>query len=177
MLLIGIWLTSAVVLPGGIRILLDRVVSVPDGAEILLLQRETVNDAWDLPREVTMEAFFATHRQWAGYKPVESAFEWQWYYAFQQVGDQTASALSNAYIEGRARRDQLAGWASVLAPPALLQRILEGVAATDTKASLEYEESVRQYHLALRHYYYPKLFQNESFDKALLENLPVFQPD
>jgi len=177
MTLITVWISTAVIIPAGARLSIDRLVPVPSGNEILMLQRETVNNAWDLPREVTMAAFFDSHPEWSNYEPVESSFEWQWYYAFQQVGDQEAEHLSSAYLEGRRKRDRIATWVSLLAPPALLERSLQSLANTGMNSSINYEEKVRAYHAALRDFYYTKFFRNEPFDKALLDNLPIFRPD
>jgi len=174
MTLIGVWLSTAVILPAGALLAINRWVSLPSGAEILMLQREAVNDAWDLPREVTMNAFFERHPKWSDYAPVKSSFEWQWYYAFQQVGDQRAEHLATAYRDGRLQRDRIAAWVSLLAPPSLLERLLQCLANTDLNANINYEEKVRAYHAALRAYYYPKFFRNEPFDKSLLQNLPRF---
>lgn len=177
MTLIGAWLSFAVILPAGFKLTIDRLVTVPSGAELLLLQRETVNDAWDLPREVTFETFFEQHPEWADYEKAEGAFEWQWYYAFQQVGDQKTQHLTKAYLEGRIKRDRMAGWSSLIAPPALLERSLQSLANTDFKSSMAYEKNVRSFHRALREHYYPKFFRNEAFDKAALESLPEFNRD
>ena len=78
MALIAIWVSTAIIMPASARLFIDRLVPVPAGADILLLQRETVNDGWDLPREVTMDAFFSEHPEWASYKRITNAFEWQW---------------------------------------------------------------------------------------------------
>ncbi len=176
MALITIWISTAVLIPAAARLTIDNVVDLPSGADILLLQRETVNDAWDLPREQTMDAFFERHPQWADYKPQGESFEWQWYYAFQQVGDQQAEPLSNAYQQGKIQREQLATWMSLLAPPALLEKALQALAKTDIKASIDYEQKLRAYHTKLREFYYPKLFGHQPFDKKALEQLPEFEP-
>jgi len=176
MTLITIWVSTSVIFPAAARLTIDQSVPLPSGADILMLQRETVNDAWDLPRDATMEAFFERHPEWVDYQPIESAFEWQWYYAFQQVGDQKTAPLSKAYQEGKLQRNNLASWASLIAPPALLERSLQSLAHTDLNASIRYEQQVRAYHSALRDFYYPKFFQNEPFDAALLEKLPKFVP-
>ncbi|GAB1255944.1 DUF3526 domain-containing protein [Aurantivibrio plasticivorans] len=176
MTLVSAWLTTAVIVPAGARLAIDQLVPVPSGADILLLQRETVNDAWDLPRETTMDAFFERHPEWSNYQPVESSFEWPWYYAFQQVGDQRTEDLANAYRDGRQRRDHLAAWTSLLAPPSLLERWLQKLARTDLESSIHYENSVRAYHQALRDFYYPKFFSAAPFDKSLLAELPKYRP-
>ena len=173
--LLALWLSTAVILPAGSRLAIDKAVPIPTGAEILLLQRETVNDAWDLPREATMEPFFARHPEWVDYQPIKSYFEWQWYYAFQQVGDQRAEALSKAYRKGRLEREEVASWVALIAPPSLLERWLQSLAETDMQASAAYEEQVRAYHAALRDFYYPMFFQNARFDKKLLAGLPEFE--
>jgi ABC-2 type transport system permease protein len=172
--LVALWILLGVVVPAAGRVAIDRAVPVPSGADIIMTQREAVNDAWDLPKATTMTAFVERHPQWAAYTAVERPFEWKWYYAFQQVGDQKAQALSEAYTAGRLQRDRLAGWLSVIAPPVLLERSLQTLAGTDLRASLAYEARVRAFHASLREFYYPKIFRDERFEPAALEALPHF---
>jgi len=174
--LLALWVLLGVVIPAAGRIAIDRAVPVPAGAQIVLTQREAVNGAWDLPKATTMAAFVRQHPQWAAHVDVVRPFEWRWYYAFQQVGDQTAQPLSAAYTAGRLARDQLAGRLAWLAPPVLLERALQALAQTDLRAVLAYEARVRQFHAALRRFYYPKLFLGQAFDPAALGALPVFDP-
>ena len=173
--LVGAWLALAVVVPAAIEISVKAAVALPDGGEIMLTQREAVNDAWDLPKSATMEPFVERHPQWADYTAVSQPFEWKWYYAFQQVGDQKAEPLSLAYREGRLGRDRLAGTLAWLSPPALAERALQAIAATNMAASLAYEQRVRDFHAALRTYYYPRLFRDEAFSDASLEQRPEFR--
>jgi ABC-2 type transport system permease protein len=172
--LLAVWLLLAVVVPAAGRLAIDRIVPLPSGADIMLTQREAVNDAWDLPKPATMAAFVERHPQWAAHAAVERPFEWKWYYAFQQVGDQKAQALSEAYTAGRLQRDQLAGWLAWAAPPVLLERGLQALAGTHLPAAVAYETRVRAFHAELRAFYYPKLFRNEAFDATALRELPRF---
>jgi ABC-2 type transport system permease protein len=172
--LVALWILLGVMVPAAGRMAIDRAVPLPSGADIMMTQREAVNDAWDLPKATTMTAFVERHPQWAAYTSVERPFEWKWYYAFQQVGDQKTQALSQAYTIGRMTRDRLAGWMAFIAPPVLLERSLQSLARTDLRASLAYEARVRAFHAALREFYYPKLFRDERFDPAALEALPRF---
>ncbi|MBL8344618.1 MAG: DUF3526 domain-containing protein [Rubrivivax sp.] len=172
--LVALWILLGVVIPAAGRMTIDRAVPVPSGADIIMTQREAVNDAWDLPKEATMTAFVERHPQWAAYTAVGRPFEWKWYYAFQQVGDQKAQALSEAYTAGRKERDRLAGRLAIIAPPVLLERSLQALAGTDLRSSLAYEARVRAFHASLREFYYPKLFLNERFEPAALEALPQF---
>ena len=172
--LVGAWLALAVIVPAAIKISVEATVPVPDGGDILLTQREAVNDAWDLPKSATMEPFVERHPEWADYTEISQPFEWKWYYAFQQVGDQTVEPLSRAYREGRIGRDRLAGRLAWLSPPALAERALQAIAGTNLAASLAYEQRVRDYHAALRTYYYPRLFRDEVVSDASIGQRPEF---
>lgn len=174
--LIGIWILLSAILPAGGRVIIDRMVSVPSGSEILMTQREAVNEAWDLPVEETMLPFYDRYPEWKGYIKTGEGFDWGWYFAFQQVGDQETEKLSSAYFRGRLERDRLAGLLVLLAPPALLERSLQKLARTDVSSSLAYETEVRQFHPELKDYYYPRLFREEPFDSKTLAELPQFVP-
>lgn len=172
--LIGLWLALAVVTPAAIKWGVDAAIPLPDGGDIILTQREAVNDAWDLPKEATMTPFLERHPDLAPHAQINETFEWKWYYAFQQVGDQTAEPLSRAYRMGRERRDAVAGLLAWLSPPAKLERTLQGLAGTDTDAALEYEDQVRAFHAELRAFYYPPMFQGQPFTDATLSERPNF---
>ncbi len=174
--LVALWILLGVVVPTAGRMAIDRAVPLPSGADIIMTQREAVNDAWDLPKATTMAAFVERHPRWAAFAAISRPFEWKWYYAFQQVGDQKTQALSEAYTAGRMQRDRLAGWLAVVAPPVLLERSLQALAGTDLRASLAYEARVRAFHASLREFYYPKLFRDEPFEPAALQALPQYAP-
>ncbi|MEM7583309.1 MAG: DUF3526 domain-containing protein [Acidobacteriota bacterium] len=173
--LIGLWLAFAVVAPAAIKAGVDAAIAVPDGGDIMHTQREAVNDAWDLPQEATMKPFVERHPDMAPYAEIEGTFEWKWYYAFQQVGDQIAEPLSVAYREGRVDRDALAGRLAWLSPPAKLERALQRMAGTDAAAALQYEDEVRAFHADLRAYYYPPMFRGEPVTDAALAERPSFE--
>jgi len=176
-ILLGLWLLLAIIGPAVGRLAIDRLVPVPEGADILMIQREAVNDAWDLPKEATMTPFIERHPQWAEFSEVDTPFHWKWYFAFQQVGDQKAEALSEDYRSGRRMRDRLAGWVAWAMPPALLQRAFQRLADTDLRAQLDYEQQVRGFHADLRAFYYARLFPDRPFDASELETLPEFTPE
>jgi ABC-2 type transport system permease protein len=175
-LLLGVWLAFCAVLPAALTAGIERAVALPDTGEIILSQREAVNDAWDLPKAATFEPFADRHPEWVTVVEPEEGFDWGWYYAFQQVGDQTVETRSQAYRDGRAKRDSLAGIASLISPATALQRILETLADTDAGASLAYETRVRAFHAELREWYYPRLFENRDFRlEDALETLPDYE--
>jgi ABC-2 type transport system permease protein len=174
--LVGIWLALALLVPAGAKAAIEASHPVPDGAEILMLQREAVNDAWDLPKEATMEPFLKRHPEWRSDAAIERPFEWKWYYAFQQVGDQRAEPIAAAYREGRLARDKAARIAAFLSPASLVERGFERLAGTDTRAMIAYEDSVRDFHAQLRAFYYPLLFRDPPYDPLAFEQLPRYEP-
>jgi ABC-2 type transport system permease protein len=172
--LLGIWVVLAVVVPGAGKLAVDRLVVAPSGADILLTQREAVNDAWDVPTQVTMDAFLERHPEWSEFAEIEGAFEWKWYYAFQQVGDQKTEGLSSAYQRARSERDRLAGRIALLSPPALFERSMQRLAGTDLRASMDYERRVRAFHARLRDFYYARMFPGLPYNSEALADLPNY---
>ena len=174
--LVTFWILTTFVVPPIGEAVIEKMIPVSTGNEIVLTQRETVNDAWDLPKQATMEAFVEQHPQWSEYATVKRPFEWKWYYAFQQVGDQTVQQSSKMRRNAIAARDSAATWVALLSPSSLVERALTEIAETNIKAALAYQQQVRDFHADLRHFYYPFLFQDAEYDKAALANLPRYKP-
>ncbi len=174
--LLGFWLVLTFVIPQLGEQAVKRLIAGPSGGDIIMTQREAVNDAWDLPKALTMDAFVERHPDWADYTDVSAPFEWKWYYAFQQVGDQTAEPLSMAYREVLSARDGAAGFVALLSPPSLTRRWLSSLAGTDAHAAQAYEQRVRDFHKSLREFYYPLLFKGQEFDRSVMGSIPAYAP-
>ncbi|WP_338364511.1 DUF3526 domain-containing protein [uncultured Pseudoalteromonas sp.] len=172
--LIGVWVLFAFIIPILGDLAINKSVYSPKGGDIMLTQREAVNDAWDLPKSATMEPFIELYPALAPYTRMSSEFEWKWYYAFQQMGDVKAAKLSKAYRDAAEKKYDLAGVVSWFSPPLLLQRSLTRAANTDSIAAYAYEQQIRDYHQQLREFYYPWLFYKGDPTKTALENMPRF---
>lgn len=172
--LIGMWVLFAFIIPILGDLAINKSVYSPKGGDIMLTQREAVNDAWDLPKSATMEPFIELYPALAPYTRMSSEFEWKWYYAFQQMGDVKAAKLSKAYRDAAEKKYDLAGVVSWFSPPLLLQRSLTRAADTDSIAAYAYEQKIRDYHQQLREFYYPWLFYKGDPTKTALENMPRF---
>ena len=174
--LLACWLLFTVAIPATSRIWVESSAPVPAGGELLLTQREAVNDAWDLPKSDTMTPFTTSHPEWAAYSEVSQPFEWKWYYAFQQVGDEVVAAQSNALADGIARRDRLMGFVALFSPPLAAERWLTHFAATDRRHHRRYLNCIRDFHAKLREFHYPMLFEKEDYSLDAMQNLPRYQP-
>ncbi|MEO1573326.1 MAG: DUF3526 domain-containing protein [Pseudomonadota bacterium] len=174
--LLGVWLVSIVAVPAVGKLVAERSVEVPAGGELLLLQRETVNDAWDLSKSETMDAFVAANPQWAPYVQVSRPFEWKWYYAFQWLGDARSAAMSAQLRDGVAKRDSVMGIVALFSPTLLTERLVTRVAGTDIHSYLAYEQCVRDFHASLQSFFYPLLFEAEAFSDSAMAGLPNYEP-
>jgi ABC-2 type transport system permease protein len=149
---------------------------VRQGVELMLAQRQAVHGAWDLPRDHTMQRFFRTHPQWQNTAPLPAGFHWKWYYAFQQLGDESVAPQVAAYREGlvaRQRWSERLGW---LLPGVGTQAVLHRAAETDLLAQLAYQDAIAEFHGQLRAFYYPYLFNETRFGPTDFAKLPRFQP-
>ncbi|MBP5987582.1 MAG: DUF3526 domain-containing protein [Azonexus sp.] len=174
--LMGCWAVLTLVLPTVGNAVLAQSVPVRQGVELMLAQRQAVHGAWDLPREDTMQQFFRNHPQWQNTAPLPAGFHWKWYYAFQQLGDESVAPQVAAYREGllaRQRWSERVGW---LLPGVGVQAILHRTAATDLLAQLGYQDAIAAFHARLRSYYYPYLFNEVRFGPDDFAQLPRFQP-
>ncbi|QGX61681.1 DUF3526 domain-containing protein [Alteromonas mediterranea] len=180
-IMLGVWLVTTVIVPVTAHTVINALVETPEGGDIVLTQREAVNSAWDKPVEDTWRAFIATHPQWADYTEFaperDSSFNWKWYFAFQQVGDQTASDLSKAYQAATLQKDTIASYVALLSPSLLTQRLLSSAADTNVSAMVGYENDLRAFHKALRKFYYYHLFKDPEFSQESFEALPQFTPN
>lgn len=179
-IMIGVWLVTTVIVPVAGHTVINASVETPDGGDIVLTQREAVNSAWDKPVDATWNAFLQTHPQWRDYTEFDpqrdSSFNWKWYYAFQQVGDETAAELASAYQAATLRKDDLAGYVALFSPSLLTTRLLSDAAGTDVEAMVNYENQVRRFHASLRQFYYSHLFKTPEFNRKNFDALPQFTP-
>jgi ABC-2 type transport system permease protein len=173
--LIAVWVLFVFIIPSLGDLAIKQGVHSPKGGDILLTQREAVNDAWDLPVKTTMDAFVATHPEYQDFTEFEGGFDWKWYYAFQQVGDQAAAPLSTAYRDASLKKYDLASYVAMLSPPIMMQRRMTRLAQSDAIAAFEYEQQIREFHQSLREFYYPWLFIEDNFNKKILNELPSFE--
>jgi len=175
-LLLGIWLGVSVALPVAGKLLIESAIAVPEGGEILLTQRETVNGAWDLPKDNTMKPFIERHPEWGDTEKIKRPFEWKWYYAFQQVGDQTVEPLSKALRLGVAKRDQAMSLVALVSPSLLTQRLISSATNTNMASFQRYDACVRKFHTSLREFHYPMLFGNTEYSQEHIAKLPTYAP-
>lgn len=174
--LAAVWLVLVLIAPTLANVAINRAVPVDQGAEIALASRERVNAAWDIPRETTMDAFYATHPELAGSGPLPDAFHYKWYFAFHQVGDESVVEDVRRYRQGLERRDEAARRLAWVLPSVGAQALLTRLAGTDLEANLAYQDRIRDYHRQLRQFYYGYLFNDRPFEREDFARAPEYAP-
>jgi len=174
--LMGCWAVLTLVLPAIANAAFARALPVHQGVELMLAQRQTVHAAWDLPPQATMEKFFRAHPEWRHTAPLPSGFHWKWYYAFQQLGDESVAPQVAAYREGLLARQRWTSRLGWLLPGVGVQAALHRQADTDLQAQLAYQDRVAGFHARLRAYYYPYLFNEVRFGFRDFSAQPRFSP-
>jgi ABC-2 type transport system permease protein len=174
--LMGCWAVLTLVLPTLGNAALSRAVPVQQGVDLMLAQRQAVHGAWDASREDTMARFFRGHPQWQQTAPLPTGFHWKWYYAFQQLGDESVAAQVAAYRQALLARQQATEALGLALPGVGLQAALHRLAGTDLLAQLAYQDAIAGFHTRLRQHLYPYLFEERRFEADDFARLPRFEP-
>jgi ABC-2 type transport system permease protein len=176
LLLVGAWALLTLVLPSLVQAAIARALPAQQGAALMLAQRQAVHGAWDEPREATLQRFFQSHPAWRDTAPLPQGFHWKWYYAFQQLGDESVAPQVAAYRQSllaRQRWTECAGW---LLPSVAVQTALHRVAGTDLPAQLAYQDAIARFHARLREQLYPYLFTDQPYGASDIAQQPRFEP-
>lgn len=175
--LMGAWVMLTLVLPTLANVALVRTIPVHQGVDLMLAQRQIVHGAWEVPRERTMQRFFESHPELKDTAPLAKGFQWKWYFAFHQVGDESVAGQAQQYREGLLKRQAWTDRIGWFLPGVGAQVALHQFANTDLPAQLHYQDQITNYHKQIRTYYYPYLFHDLEFNSAKFDARPVFKPD
>jgi ABC-2 type transport system permease protein len=171
-----LWVLAVVLIPALLNLALVTAYPVREGLELTVRQRQESHAAWDKPRAETMEKFFVHNPDWSGTPPVEGRFAWRWYYAMQEMGDQSVAAESQAYRDNLRARQAVLTRLAWLAPSAYAQLALSARAGTDLDAHLAYLDRVRAFHGELKRHFYPLFFAEAKITPADYARFPRYEP-
>lgn len=174
--LMGAWALLTLVLPTLANVALTRALPVHQGVDLMLAQRQAVHGAWELPREDTMQRFYASHPEFEDSAPLPQGFHWKWYFAFHQLGDESVAPQVQAYRAGLLARQEWTDRLGWLLPGVGAQALLHAAAATDLPAQLDFQDRTAAFHAQVRRFYYPYLFNERPFGTADFAQQPVFTP-
>jgi len=158
--LLGVWIVCTVLGPALINVAAAARYPLPEALELTVLARQGYHSAWDRPLVETMERFYQRYPEWRKVAIPADTYSNGWYYAMQQRGDELARPAAESYRRTLQERERWVNAASRWFPPAVLQRLLTGVARTDLDAYLAYLDSVAAYHERVKQHFLPVIFSD-----------------
>ncbi|WP_019991475.1 DUF3526 domain-containing protein [Rudanella lutea] len=160
MLLLGIWLLLLVVLPAGINTYLTARYPVPEAQATTLAQRKGYHEKWDMDKTATVEKFYAHYPQFRQVPVTAMPFDWRWYYAMQQLGDDESAGQAGELSQKLREREQASRTIALFVPTLHTQLQLGELARSGLGNQLRFLDYMTRFHEKLRLYFYPKIFTN-----------------
>jgi ABC-2 type transport system permease protein len=160
MLLLGIWLALLIVIPAAVNNYLLARYPAPEAQATTLAQRKGYHEKWDLDKTATLEKFYAHYPQFRQVAVVEMPFDWRWYYAMQQLGDDESAGPASE-LRHKLRQREIAGRTIAQFIPTLHTQLQLGeLARSGLGNQLRFLDYTSRFHEKMRLYFYPKIFSN-----------------
>lgn len=160
LLLITGWLGLIVLLPTLLNTYLVTRYPTPEALETTLMARKGYHEKWDTDKQQTMQAFFAHYPQFRSVPPSKLAFDWPWYYAMQQLGDDEAGKAADALRAKVAQRETVSRQLARFIPPLHTQLQLNELAGSGLGNQLRFQEATGRFHENLRLHFYDRVFRD-----------------
>jgi ABC-2 type transport system permease protein len=173
LLLLTVWLGGLLILPALVNAWVVATYPLPEALDTTLKQRKGYHEKWDLPKQPTLDKFYAHYPQFRTYPKANASFDWPWYYAMQQLGDdEAAPAARDLHRKAQQRADVSAQIARFI-PTLHAQLQLNELARTGLSNQLRFLDETTRFHERNRLYYYPKIFTNAPVQAESWANVPV----
>lgn len=171
--LLTAWVLLTFILPAAINNYVTTAYPVPEALATTVEQREGYHAKWDLPKEPTMESFYAQYPHLQKYRLPKDQFSWLWYYAMQQAGDYDArEKVADMKMKLRMRSSASESIARFI-PTLHAQLRLNKFSQADLANHLHFLDSTERFHEKLRLHFYPKIFEEK---EAKSEDWSQFEP-
>ncbi len=172
--LLSVWILLIIILPTAVNNYLVNKYPVPEALETTLKQRKGYHEKWDMPKNATMDKFFAHYPQYKKYPVPEEEFNWLWYYAMQQMGDDESLESSKEMKEKILLREKSSRAIANIIPTIHTQLAFNQIVRTDLHNHMQFLDRLDDFHEKLRLYFYPKIFENHLVEE---ENWSKFKPE
>ncbi len=164
LLLLSVWLVLIILLPAGINAYVSSKYPVPEALSTAIAQRDGYHTKWDTDKLATIEKFYQHYPQFKKYGYPTDGFNWLWYYAMQQMGDDDSRNERDALNEKIKLRELASRKITTVLPNMYLQLVFNQLAGTSMSQQMEYLEATDAFHEKLRLFFYPKIFEKQKAD-------------
>ncbi len=173
LLLLSVWLVLLILLPAGINAYVSNKYPVPEALSTMISQRDGYHTKWDTDKRETIQKFYDHYPQFKEYGYPTEGFNWLWYYAMQQMGDDESVNDTKALrLKIRKRENASKKWSSLL-PNMHLQLAFNDLSGTSLAQHQLFLDATGGFHEELRMFFYPKIFSGASGDDV---NWKQFKP-
>ncbi|MDC8005867.1 DUF3526 domain-containing protein [Aureisphaera galaxeae] len=170
--LLSIWLGLIILLPAGINAFIASKYPVPEALSTAIAQRDGYHTKWDTDKLATIQKFYDHYPQFEKYGYPTDGFNWLWYYAMQQMGDDDSKKQQAALSEKITLREKTSeGIASIL-PNMHMQLAFNRLAGTSMSQHMNYLDATDTFHEDLRLFFYPKIFEEKYADTINWDQFP-----
>ncbi len=174
-ILLSSWMMLTVILPGAVNNYILNKYPVPEAMATAIAQREGYHEKWDMDKQPTMDKFYAHYPQFRKYALPEGQFNWPWYYAMQQMGDDESQVQANAMQDKLWQRERTSAFIARFIPTLHTQHMLNAIARAGLSNQLSFLDSTTRFHEKMRLHFYPKIFEGsdvsgEDWQQFKMEN-------
>ena len=162
-------------MPAGVNAYITGKYPIPEAMSTAISQRDGYHVKWDTDKRETIEKFYQHYPQFVSFGYPVDGFNWLWYYAMQQMGDDDSNAEQMALDEKIRLREKSSALISSLIPNLHFKLALNQLAGTSMQQNMDYLNEAEAYHERLRLFFYPKVFEElhaDTIDWSQIE--PVF---
>lgn len=158
--LLSVWVILAILLPTSVNSFVANQYPVPEALDAMVKQRDGYHEKWDMDKQVTMDKFYKHYPQFKKYGVPQETFNWTWYYAMQQMGDDESYMESTAMRAKIRQRENASRRFAIGIPTMHTQMLFNDLARTSLSNHLQLLDQTAEFHERLRLYFYPKIFEN-----------------
>ena len=175
LLLLSSWLILLILLPAGVNAYIAAKYPIPEAMSTAIAQRDGYHVKWDTDKRATIEKFYQHYPQFESFGYPTEGFNWLWYYAMQQMGDDDSSAQQKALDKKIRLREKTSELIAQWIPNLHLQLTLNQLAGTSMRQHMDYLKEAETFHERLRLFFYPKVFEELHADTIDWSKIkPVF---
>ncbi|HIB8180126.1 DUF3526 domain-containing protein [Elizabethkingia anophelis] len=172
--LLSFWIVLIIVLPALLNNFIINRYPLPEALDTVIEQREGYHAKWDTDKKTTMEKFYKHYPQFSSFGYPKESFNWLWYYAMQQMGDDESKAQSDQLVHKLWEREKMSRSLSFFIPGLHTQFQFNDLTHSGLSNQLKFMQATDKFHEKMRLYFYPKIFANEPINNL---NWDSFQPE
>ncbi|MFD0796345.1 DUF3526 domain-containing protein [Maribacter chungangensis] len=164
-LLLSVWLLLLILFPAGINAYVTNKYPVPEALSTMISQRDGYHTKWDTDKKETLKKFYDHYPQFQKFGYPTEGFNWTWYYAMQQMGDDESLKDTRAFRQKINERENTSKQLSAFLPNMHLQLAFNELSGTSLHQHLNFLDATGDFHEELRLFFYPSIFEELSGDK------------